>query len=129
MPADAPVIRAVLRCTGARVLGFWFTRSPVHGFRVHRFSYDPGVRPLKVLGLAGAAGLVSLSLGAQAPRPSSPAAFTVVEAGIADMQAAMARGRTTSREIVQQYLTRIALYEDRLNAAMAINPRALEEEI
>ena len=27
----------------------------------------------------------------------------------------------------QQYLIRIALYEDRLNAAMAVNPRALEE--
>jgi amidase len=53
--------------------------------------------------------------------------FTVVEATIADMQAAMAQGRTTSREIVLQYLTRIAIYEDRLNAAITINPKALEE--
>jgi amidase len=39
----------------------------------------------------------------------------------------MEQGRTTSREIVQQSLTRIALYEDRLNAAIAVNPRALQE--
>ncbi len=35
--------------------------------------------------------------------------------------------RTTSRDIVQQYLTRIALYEDRLNAAIYVNPNALAE--
>ncbi len=33
--------------------------------------------------------------------------------------------RTTSREIVTQYLTRIALYEDTLHAALTVNPRAL----
>src|SRR5262249_19153188 len=33
----------------------------------------------------------------------------------------------TSRELVQQYLERIAVYEDRLNAALAVNPKALEE--
>ncbi len=54
-------------------------------------------------------------------------AFSVVEANIAQLRAAMAEGRITSREIVQQYLTRIALYEDRLNAAITVNPRALAE--
>jgi len=43
------------------------------------------------------------------------------------MQTAMAEGRITSREIVLQYLTRIATYEDKLNAVIAVNPRALEE--
>ncbi|MBI4538401.1 MAG: amidase [Gemmatimonadetes bacterium] len=43
------------------------------------------------------------------------------------MRAAMERGRATSREIVLQYLTRIALYEDRLNAVIAVNPNALAE--
>ena len=43
------------------------------------------------------------------------------------MQKAMADGRATSRDIVQQSLTRIALYEDQLNAVIAVNPRALEE--
>jgi amidase len=43
------------------------------------------------------------------------------------MQQAMGDGRVTSRELVQQSLIRIALYEDRLNAAITVNPRVLEE--
>ncbi|HEX6213960.1 MAG TPA: amidase family protein [Vicinamibacterales bacterium] len=62
------------------------------------------------------------SLGAQ-----GPGRFNVVEATIPQMQAAMAKGQVTSRQLVEQYLIRIGLYEDRLNAALAINPRALEE--
>jgi amidase len=54
-------------------------------------------------------------------------AFTVFEASIADMQAAMTEGRTTSHEIVQQYLTRIATYEDLLHAAITVNPTALAD--
>jgi amidase len=50
-----------------------------------------------------------------------------VEATIPALGDAMAKGRVTSREIVAQYLMRIALYEHRLHAAIAINPRALEE--
>src|SRR5438270_13506568 len=53
--------------------------------------------------------------------------FTVVEARIPEMQAAMAHDRITSRELVQQYVIRIGLYEDKLHAAIAINPKALEE--
>src|SRR5687767_9846696 len=55
------------------------------------------------------------------------ARFNVVEATIPQMQAAMAKGQLTSRQLVKQYLIRIGLYEDRLNAALAINPRALQE--
>ena len=43
------------------------------------------------------------------------------------MTAALEQGRTTSRELVTQYLVRIALYEDRLHAAIVVNPKALEE--
>ena len=43
------------------------------------------------------------------------------------MLAALKAGRTTSHEIVQQYLTRIATYEDTLHAALTVNPHALEE--
>jgi amidase len=63
-------------------------------------------------------------------RPAAPAAkslFTVVEATIPEMRDAMEQHRTSSREIVLQYLTRIAMYEDKLNAAIAVNPKALEE--
>ncbi|MCC7178016.1 MAG: amidase [Acidobacteria bacterium] len=59
------------------------------------------------------------------PAPSAP--FSVVEATIPDMQAAMREGRTTSREIVTQYLARIAMYEDAINAVIAVNPKALDE--
>ena len=59
---------------------------------------------------------------------SKPAArFTVVEASIPDMQRAMREGRVTSRQLVEQYLIRIALYEEKLNATMAVNEKALEE--
>jgi len=51
----------------------------------------------------------------------------VVEASIADLRAALEQRRTTSREIVSQYLARIAMYEDRLNAIIAVNPNALAE--
>jgi amidase len=53
--------------------------------------------------------------------------FTVVEATIPQMQAAMAKGQVTSRQLVEQYLARIGMYEDRINATLAVNARALEE--
>ena len=53
--------------------------------------------------------------------------FSVVETPIAELRQAMESGRTTSRAIVQQYLTRIALYEDRFNATLYVNPNALKE--
>ena len=62
----------------------------------------------------------------QAPAPRQ-GAFSVVEATIPEMQRAMVQRRVTSHELVSQYLTRIALYEQRINAAITINPRALAE--
>src|SRR5438105_8615587 len=53
--------------------------------------------------------------------------FNVVESSISDMQAALKSGRVTSHELVQQYLTRIATYEDKLHAAITVNPNALKE--
>jgi amidase len=53
--------------------------------------------------------------------------FNVVEATIPDMQKALREGKTTSHELVQQYLVRIATYEDKLHAAITINPNALKE--
>lgn len=53
--------------------------------------------------------------------------FTVVEASIPEMQKAMAERRVTSRALVVEYLTRIARYQDRLHAVMAVNPKAIEE--
>jgi amidase len=62
----------------------------------------------------------------QVPR-AQPPRFTVVEATIPAMRDAMAQGRITSREIVVQYLTRIATYEDKLHAAITVNRDALTE--
>jgi len=53
--------------------------------------------------------------------------FTVVEATIPEMRTAMEQGRVTSRELVVQYLVRIATYEDKLHAAITVNRRALAE--
>jgi amidase len=72
---------------------------------------------------AALAATTALMVSAQQQRP----AFSVVEATIPEMRMAMEQGRTTSREIVQQYLTRIAIYEDKLHAAITVNPRALDE--
>jgi amidase len=63
-----------------------------------------------------------------APAPPPPVApFSVVETTIPEMQKAMQEGRVTSRQIVEQYLVRIALYNDKLNAVVTVNPKALQE--
>ena len=46
---------------------------------------------------------------------------------MADMRRALDSGGVTSRELVQASLIRIATYEDRLNAVVTVNPRALDE--
>jgi amidase len=61
------------------------------------------------------------------PVEPPPPPFTVVEATIPQMTAALEQGRITSRELVTQYLVRIALYEDKLHAAIVVNSKALEE--
>jgi amidase len=69
------------------------------------------------------------TLTAQTKKPAAPVArksFTVVEATIPEMQAALKAGRVTSREIVRQYLQRIGTYEELLHAAITVNPKALE---
>ena len=53
--------------------------------------------------------------------------FSVVEAGIPEMQAAMKQGRATSRDLVTQYLVRIALYNKTLNAIITVNRNALRQ--
>ena len=73
--------------------------------------------------------ILAVALSAQTPRraaaPAKP--FHLVEATIPEMRAAMASGRLTSRALVSQYLVRLATYEDRLHAAIVVNPHALDE--
>lgn len=67
--------------------------------------------------------LLAVTLPALAQQPP----FSVVEATIPEMQEALRAGRVTSRQLVEQSLIRIALYEDQLNAVMTVNRRAFEE--
>jgi amidase len=55
------------------------------------------------------------------------ASFELVEASIPDIRAALEQHTITSTELVTQYLTRIARYEDKLHAALTINPDALKQ--
>ena len=70
--------------------------------------------------------LIVVAVAASAAAQNRPQ-FSVVEATIPQMQQALREHRVTSHELVQQYLTRIALYEDRLNAVMYVNPSAFAE--
>src|SRR5262245_7956005 len=75
-----------------------------------------------------AAACAACTTNSNAPAPSaSGSPFSVVEATIPDMQKAMQEGRITSRQIVEQYLQRIALYNDKINAVITVNPKALDE--
>jgi amidase len=73
----------------------------------------------------------ALSLGAacavSAQTPAARPHFNVHEAGIPELQAALAGGRVTSRELVLAYLARIAMYDRTLRAVIAVSPTALAE--
>src|SRR5207248_10025741 len=71
--------------------------------------------------------VLAITITASAATKPKAVPFNVVEASIADMQAALKDGRVTSHELVQQYLVRIATYEDKLHAAITVNPNALKE--
>jgi Asp-tRNAAsn/Glu-tRNAGln amidotransferase A subunit and related amidases len=71
--------------------------------------------------------LICLAAPAAAGRRRSRSTFSVVEASIPQMQEALRKKRVTSRELVEQYLERIAFYNDKLHATIAVNPKALEE--
>lgn len=58
------------------------------------------------------------------------APFEVVEASVADIHEAFARGTLTARALTQQYLDRIDAYDKRgpvLNSVITVNPRALQD--
>jgi len=71
--------------------------------------------------------VLAITITVSAATKPKAAPFNVVEASISDMQAALKDGRVTSHELVLQYLIRIATYEDKLHAAITVNPNALKE--
>ncbi len=86
----------------------------------------PPMKPLAGV-LILAAAVAACTSNSTSTSTTSSAPFNVVEKTIPEMQKAMTDGRVTSRQIVEQYLQRIALYEDRVNAVMTVNAKALEE--
>ncbi len=86
---------------------------------------------LLMLVAAPAAAATLVGVSAQSHRAAEPARathpFSVVEASIPEMRAAMEQGRITSHELVRQYLERIGMYEDKLHAAITVNPNALKD--
>ena len=63
-------------------------------------------------------------------RAAPAATFDVFEKSIVDLLAAQRSGTVTSRDLVEKYLARIRAYDQdgpRLNAIIALNPRALDE--
>jgi len=63
------------------------------------------------------------------PTLASAQRFSAEEATISEIHAAMAGGRLTCRELVSQYLARIAAYDKAgpaINAIVIVNPKALE---
>src|SRR6202022_4047880 len=71
--------------------------------------------------------LAALCAALAIPCMAVEAPFSVMEATIPQMQVALKSGRLTSHELVQQYLLRIATYEDKVHAAITVNPNALKE--
>jgi amidase len=59
--------------------------------------------------------------------PAQKKPFNVVEATIPEMRAALEQKRITSRELVTRFLTRIALYEDKLHCIITVNPHVLDQ--
>jgi amidase len=90
---------------------------------------------LAAVTLAAAASLAAQAppqVGQIGPLPEAqPAAtFDVFEKSIVDLLAAQRIGTVTSHDLVEKYLARISAYDQsgpKLNAMIALNPRALEE--
>src|SRR5688500_571676 len=69
-------------------------------------------------------------LAAQRGSEVAAAGYDVTEKSISDLQAAMTAGRTTSAEITQTYLDRIAAYDQigpAVNSVIYVNPNALRD--
>jgi len=71
--------------------------------------------------------LLSTGCARSIATPTFAKPFDVLETSIPELQKALAEGRVTSRQLVVEYLTRIALYEDQVKSIITVNPKVLEE--
>ena len=83
--------------------------------------------PLRCTILSVLVAAVGCEIEIERGAPTGPEPYDVIEATIPELQAALEEGRLTSRDLVQQYLMRIAVYENLLNATITVNPNALAE--
>lgn len=70
------------------------------------------------------AGLLFIPVHAQQAAQNSPDELQLVEATVAELQAALQSGLITSEQLVNMYLARIDAYEALVNAFIYINPKA-----
>lgn len=80
------------------------------------------IRTILILALVTSGQIFAQGKASAAKKP-----FDVVETGIPEMRMALEQGRITSHELVVAYLTRIALYEDKLHCIITVNPNVLAE--
>ncbi|MDX6431571.1 MAG: amidase [Streptosporangiaceae bacterium] len=102
-----------------------------------RRGFIGAVGAVGALGIVGGAGNPAFAQGTAIPQAatatsgprSRKGSFELMEATIADIHDAYHHGRLTCRELVQQYLDRIAAYDKQgptLKAIITLNPHALE---
>src|SRR5262245_17182265 len=97
--------------------------------RSNRLDLDHGITRRKFLGTTALSSAALLSGGITCLlRQSASAAggFDFVEKSILELQAAMASGQLTSRELTQGYLQRIAQLNPLLRAIIETNPNAIQ---
>lgn len=74
--------------------------------------------------------LLSISITVALAVPAHAAQVDLVNATVADLQAAMSKGSLTSEKLIQLSLARVKAYDDagpKLNALILVNPKALDE--
>lgn len=82
---------------------------------------------LKGIGAAGLAGLGTSNGAAEHGHSATDeGGFTPVEATAADVRAAILSGEASAQSIVEQYLERIDVYDEALNALITVNRDAVE---
>ena len=89
-------------------------------------SASPPARRATVHPASVGAALATLVFAGAACDRLAPGPIPVVEATIADIHQAIFSGTTTCRHVVQAYIDRIEVYEDRINAITVANPAALD---
>ncbi len=93
----------------------------------HSSNLDYGVTRRRFIGTAagGSAALLTGGLTSLLKRSASAAGFDFVEATIPQLQAAMASGALTSRDLTHGYIRRMQSLNPTLNAVIEVNPNAI----